>query len=91
MEVSPECGEGLPTGKSVGVSKVEKEDIKEPIAGQRETKRERMRLERGERLLVRIEKIEKRMLCFVDKTEIRLLGLEKKRKQSAMKSDAGCE
>ncbi|RWV78776.1 hypothetical protein GW17_00060199, partial [Ensete ventricosum] len=36
---------------------------------------------RGERLLIRIEKTEKRMLCFVDKTEIRLLGLEKKRKQ----------
>ncbi|RWV81221.1 hypothetical protein GW17_00057379 [Ensete ventricosum] len=88
MEVSPECGERLPTGKSVGVSEVEKEDIEEPIL---EMRNERMRLERGERLLVRIEKIEKRMLCFVDKTEIRLLGLEKKRKQSAMKSDAGCE
>ncbi|RWW04398.1 hypothetical protein GW17_00032379 [Ensete ventricosum] len=41
MEVSPECGERLPTGKSVGVSEVEKEDIEEPIPGQRETKRER--------------------------------------------------
>ncbi|RWW41242.1 hypothetical protein BHE74_00053283, partial [Ensete ventricosum] len=47
--------------------------------------------ERGEWLLVRIEKTEKRMLCFVDKIEIRLLGLEKKRKQLAMKSDAGCK
>ncbi|RRT31499.1 hypothetical protein B296_00054690, partial [Ensete ventricosum] len=33
----------------------------------------------------------KRVLCFVDKTEIRLLGLEKQRKQPAMKSDAGYE
>ncbi|RRT37072.1 hypothetical protein B296_00050965 [Ensete ventricosum] len=31
------------------------------------------------------------MLCFIDKIEIRLLGLEKKRKLPAMKSDAGCE
>ncbi|RZR93832.1 hypothetical protein BHM03_00022410, partial [Ensete ventricosum] len=31
---------------------------------------------------------EKRVLCFVDKIEIWLLGLEKKRKQPAMKSDA---
>ncbi|RWV78158.1 hypothetical protein GW17_00060918 [Ensete ventricosum] len=43
MEVSPECGERLPTGKSVGVSEVENEDIEEPIPGQRETKRERVR------------------------------------------------
>ncbi|RWW49431.1 hypothetical protein BHE74_00044412 [Ensete ventricosum] len=42
MEVSPECGEKLPTGKSVGVSEVENEDIEEPIPGQRETKRERL-------------------------------------------------
>ncbi|RZS26601.1 hypothetical protein BHM03_00059959 [Ensete ventricosum] len=46
------------------------------------------RPERGERLLIRIEKQrKKRVLCFVDKTEIRLLGLEKKRKQPAMKRD----
>ncbi|RRT31658.1 hypothetical protein B296_00057939 [Ensete ventricosum] len=31
MEVSPECGERFPTGKSVGVSEVEKENIEEPI------------------------------------------------------------
>ncbi|RZR78237.1 hypothetical protein BHM03_00003517 [Ensete ventricosum] len=40
MEVSPKCGEISPTGKSVGVSEVEKEDIEKPIPGQRETKRE---------------------------------------------------
>ncbi|RRT34844.1 hypothetical protein B296_00053755 [Ensete ventricosum] len=34
---------------------------------------------------------EKRVLCFVDKTKIRLLGLEKKRKQPTMKSDVGPE
>ncbi|RWW46363.1 hypothetical protein BHE74_00047702 [Ensete ventricosum] len=48
MEVSPECGERSPTGKSVGVSEVEKEDIEEPIPGQRETKRERQRLVLGD-------------------------------------------
>ncbi|RWW86003.1 hypothetical protein BHE74_00005283 [Ensete ventricosum] len=42
--------------------------------------------ERGEQLPVRIEKTKKRMLYFVDKIEIRLLGLEKKRKQPAMKT-----
>ncbi|RWV94589.1 hypothetical protein GW17_00042860 [Ensete ventricosum] len=47
MEVSPECGERLPTGKSVGVSEVEKEDIEEPIPGQRETKRERKKQHPG--------------------------------------------
>ncbi|RZS27716.1 hypothetical protein BHM03_00061238 [Ensete ventricosum] len=31
MEVSPECGERSPIGKSVRVSEVEKEDIEEPI------------------------------------------------------------
>ncbi|RRT33809.1 hypothetical protein B296_00051222 [Ensete ventricosum] len=31
MEVSPECGEILPTGKSDGASEVEEEDIEELI------------------------------------------------------------
>ncbi|RRT81655.1 hypothetical protein B296_00002912 [Ensete ventricosum] len=31
MEVSPKCGERLPTGKSVGASEAEEEDIEEPI------------------------------------------------------------
>ncbi|RRT32804.1 hypothetical protein B296_00051151 [Ensete ventricosum] len=92
MEVSPKCGERSPTGKSVGVLEVEKEDIEEPIPGQRETKKEspgRRDCEQGERLLVRIEKTEKMMLRFVDKIEIQLLGLEKKRKQPAMKRSSG--
>ncbi|RWW65184.1 hypothetical protein BHE74_00027532 [Ensete ventricosum] len=87
MEVSPECGERSPTGKSVGVLEVEKEDIEERIPSQGETKRERT----GRAAAHSYRETEKRVLCFVDKTEIRLLGLEKKRKQPAMKSDAGSE
>ncbi|RZR90476.1 hypothetical protein BHM03_00018367 [Ensete ventricosum] len=33
MEVSLECGERLPTGKSAGASDVEEEDIEELIVG----------------------------------------------------------
>ncbi|RRT56476.1 hypothetical protein B296_00024553 [Ensete ventricosum] len=41
MKINPEYGERLPTGKRVGASEVEEEDIGESITGQGESKRER--------------------------------------------------